>query len=64
MYKIKWGRGDKNFFLLSKFGLYFTFDIYDFHPYIVPKGKNKYLSGTFQTEKYFSSIKDILIKEY
>lgn len=64
LFYLKKSRGADNFYKLSQKGLYFTFDIYCFHPYVISSKRNKYVCGTFQTAKYFSKIRDIILQEF
>lgn len=64
LFALKKSNGEENFLRLTKYGLFFTFDIYQHHKYILSKSKNKYIFGTFQTEKYFCDIKEQILKDF
>lgn len=56
--------GAGNFYKLTKRGLYFTYDIYNFYQYMIPEKKNKYVFGTFQSEKYFAHIRERILEDF
>lgn len=64
LFLFKKANGAANFYRLTKAGLYFTFDIYNFYDYALSRKKEKYVFGTFQTEKYFREIKDVLLEDF
>lgn len=63
LYRLKKSQGAKNFYRLSRKGLYFTFDIYCFHTYAISSRRNKYVCGTFQTDRYFRDIRETILNE-
>lgn len=55
-------RGAESFKKLSKKGLLLTFDVYKYYPIELKRGY--YWKGNFQSEKYFSGIKETLLNDF
>lgn len=64
LFALKKSNGAENFRKLTKYGLFFTFDIYKYHEYILSSINDKYIFGTFQTEKYFCNIRELILKDF
>lgn len=64
LFALNMSNGADNFYKLTKLGLYFTFDIFRHYRYALPKAKDKYIFGTFQTEQYFCHIRKLILKDF